>query len=276
MGNRDFMESLMDALKDTNVREKIKEIVTVNRIRENKPAEKNNNIPVIKELQKKLEDAASEKEFLCSQAESLQMEKEKLERDNLSLKSRISTLENQNIQMENGYKKEIQKYINSQEQYIEQARKLEQACNLYKNRYEKMEYYYNQYLSLGESAHKKLRRILNAETLEMFMAWGTQWDNIQALWKEISFWLDEYPGDTVNRLSGIFDYFFSIYYENNQYGGKKKYTRQEVNIGDEFDDFLYTRKGGAVAGKITEVLLLGYGQTDGEEFELKEKSIVKI
>lgn len=97
MGNKDFMESLLDALKDTNVREKIKEIVTGNRIRENKPAEKNNIVPVIKELQKKLEDAASEKEVLCSHAESLQMEKEKLERDNLSLKSRISTLEKQNI-----------------------------------------------------------------------------------------------------------------------------------------------------------------------------------
>lgn len=266
MNEEKFINQLLNALDDRDVKEKIVNIISEYNKKEKEHCVQNSHLLEIKTLKQKLMEETKEKDRLLKELEKYKTEKSKLEYKNVQLESQFKCV----------LKEKTQEYENLQQQYKKQIKELEQVCSLYKDRYKNIEYYYNQYLSLGENVHKKLGRILNAESPEIFLAWGTQWDNIKALWTEISFWLDEYSRDDVHKLIEIFDYFFDIYYENNSYSGQKKYVRQEVSVGDEFDDFLYTRKGGAVAGKIKEILLLGYGQMDGEDFKLKEKSIVRI
>lgn len=287
-----FTSNLLEALNNPNVREKIMEIVKEEKGKKEKKGllGKDNNTSDVKMLKRKLEEEVKEKERLYTILDKLKDENENshmmldhlkaanksLENSNSDLERKINRLEDENRQLKSDYETQFEEYKENMGIYKKQLREQEQECNLYKGKYKLIDYYYNLYLSLGEDAHKKLGRILSAKSPELFLSWGTQWDNIRALWTEISFWLDEYPKDMVDKLIQIFDFFFGIYYENNQMDGEKKYIRQEVQTGDEFDDFLHTRKDGVVAGRITEVLLKGYGQMDGEEFILKEKSIVRI
>lgn len=280
--NKEFNEkSLLKMLDKPDVRRKIQDIAKW----EEKEEERMSWLNAIKEnaeLKKKLDRKRTEKESLYMELERLRADNKKLTGINIKLDTDIKIMQDEKDKLLSGYKVKEGEYKKLKEDYERQLISLEQKCqelNKYKKlnkKYEMIDYYYNLYLSFSESEHKKLGRILSGESPEQFLAWGTQWDNIRALWTEISFWLDEYPKDTVDKLIQIFDYFFGIYYENNQKDGTKKYIRQEVEAGDEFDDFLYTRKDGAVAGKITEVLLYGYGETDGEEFILKEKSVVRL
>lgn len=280
--NKDFNEkNLLKMLDKPDVRRKIQDIIR----EEGKEEERMSLLNAVKEnaeLKKRLERERTEKEGLYMELERLRAENKKLTGININLDKDIKIIQAEKDRLLSGCKAKDSRYNELKEGYEGQLSRLEQKCQeLVKYRelnkkYEMIDYYYNLYLSFSESEHKKLGRILSGESPEQFLAWGTQWDNIRALWTEISFWLDEYPKDTVDKLIKIFDYFFGIYYENNQKDGTKKYIRQEVEAGDEFDDFLYTRKDGAVAGKITEVLLYGYGETDGEEFILKEKSVVRL
>lgn len=280
--NKDFNEkNLLKMLDKPDVRRKIQDIIR----EEGKEEERMSWLNAVKEnaeLKKRLERERTEKEGLYMELERLRAENKKLTGININLDKDIKIIQAEKDRLLSACKAKDSRYNELKEGYEGQLSRLEQKCQeLGKYRelnkkYEMIDYYYNLYLSFSESEHKKLGRILSGESPEQFLAWGTQWDNIRALWTEISFWLDEYPKDTVDKLIKIFDYFFGIYYENNQKDGTKKYIRQEVKAGDEFDDFLYTRKDGAVAGKITEVLLYGYGETDGEEFILKEKSIVRL
>lgn len=281
-----FTDNLLEALDEPDVRRKIMKIVKEEKGKK-ELSRKSSSTSDIKKLKKRLEEESEEKERLYAELERLKEEKEnlhiRLEERNSDLERMVSRLgdenrqlKNENQQLKSDYEMQFEEYKENMRIYKKQLKDMEQERDLYKGKFKRIDYYYNLYLSLGEEAHKKLGRILSAKSPEMFLSWGTQWDNIRALWTEISFWMDEYPKDMVDKLIQIFDYFFGLYYENNQMDGEKKYERQEVQSGDEFDDFLHTRKDGAVAGRITEVLLRGYGQMDGEEFILKEKSIVRI
>lgn len=272
----DFVKNLLKAFDDEKVQRKITEICT--RYENGKVRHRNGEDA--RELQKITDELQRKNGELQSKlTECIELQERNKELENrlniVQIEKRELLQKIESIQMDcdsqiGECKRELQRSS-------KRIQELEQECSEYKDKYGKIEYYYQRYCAMGGEVHRKLERILSADSPEMFLSWGTQWDNIKALWTEISYWLQERPKEEADRLIEIFDYFFDLYYENNQKNGQKKYVRQEVREGDEFDAFRHTRSSkSAVAGNITEILLRGYGQMDGEDFELREKSVVKI
>lgn len=130
-----------------------------------------------------------------------------------------------------------------------------------KQKYSELDAVYNKYLELGEQIIKKMERILNhsshiTEAPEIFMAYGTQENNIVALWESIAVNFDFYDSQgKTGDLVDIFQYFLNLY---------KEITFKNVqidwpDIGDSYDERKHTRTSSSSAvGKIQKVILPGF------------------
>jgi len=117
--------------------------------------------------------------------------------------------------------------------------------------------YLNLYRGLPESIRDGLYNVISDSNEIVFIASCTAEDNLKAIWNYIKDIIgDNYNRKDIDTLKNIFDYFFDVY--NNSLS-KPKYIRDDVNIGDYFDDEYYDRASGSLtSGPIKEIMLAGY------------------
>lgn len=197
--------------------------------------------------------------------ENTKIENNKLEQRINKLTTELQSIKNENVMLRNENAMEKETIAKSHKELL----MAQDKAIYYQRKYKNIDKYFEAYVSLGNSVHQDLERVLSAESPEIFFCYGTQWSNIEALWDFISYKLTKYPPHDIEVLNSIFDYFFQCY--QNISGN---YKRLQVNVGEEFDDDIHTRASNSEArGTISEVLLVGYEGTRNGKIK---KSIVRI
>ena len=290
MGN--FKEKLLEALEDQEVIVKLQDILkkeTSNGIEESATSMEYSKMDIIalktaleeeqvkrEEITKKLGFVQNERDALNHKLQAEQQKQENLFQQNQQLLMEIEKLKTEQIQM-----KEINRYVEqkSQAENSELREKLKQSQKKYEGQitisdyyiktYEGLEQSFRQYQQLEDTIKEDIRRVICAKDSISFLACGSQWSNIEALWEHISFHIYDYKKEQLEQLIAIEDYFFEVYE-----GIRDNYIRLSVNEGEEFDEEYHTRTSDSqVSGKITEVILRGYkGKTNGKV----KKTIVRI
>lgn len=133
-------------------------------------------------------------------------------------------------------------------------------------------YMFNQFKKMDIETLKSLKGIFKHETIENFIACGSQQENLEALWDFIKYRVMNGQITELELLSDIFRYFLEVY---NETSDQQVLKRQIVKIGDGFDVSLHIRTpDGKASGKIGSVYLEGYlnAVTDA----IIRKSIVRL
>lgn len=218
-----------------------------------------------RQVQKRIREIQQSSQLISSSLECpeemMQLEQtENLRQTLLKEKERADRLEKEN---------ELLKIeLESVKQNIEDFKKIK---NYHESKYGQIDAYYQTYLGLDSSIRSDLSTVLNDESPERFMFWGSQWHNIEALWQfiDISLSQNRFGQETVDILAKIFDYFFELY--RNMTGNYERILTVE---GETFDETIHKRsKDSRAAGKITRVFLCGYR---GIYNKKTQKSVVRI
>ncbi|MCM1227030.1 MAG: hypothetical protein NC320_06330 [Clostridium sp.] len=193
----------------------------------------------------KRQSAPPEKKASDDKLELLKKEKNKLKKENESLKEQLGLYND----MSDALSKKLKKYADD---------------------YSESEKVYEAYCSLDSEILKSLSNIISTVSVLHFIISAGQWRNIEALWKNISYRLDNTSAEEIERMTYIFEWLFNKYNEIYE-----EYSILDVKPGDLFDsDFHSKGSKSAVTGEITEILLKGYkNNTNGK---IMEKSIVRI
>ena len=132
---------------------------------------------------------------------------------------------------------------------------------------------YRRYSELPKEIRDSLSKVVCDKEPVMFIATGTNPDNLKRLWEYIKEILSDSQKETEIRiLKEVFDYFFELY---NQSLPAPIYKRDIVEAGDDYDDEYYTRSHtGASSGKVSEVLFRGYSSINTGKIICK--SVVRI
>lgn len=240
---------------------------------------------IISIVSKKQKKSGNTAENIYSNEEYIKLknERDKLKEDNNQLikkhakaseyKEKINDQQKKinELKKTNGKLKEENKDLKEQiALYNEKRLALECELKKYSDDFSELANVYSEYCSLSAEIKKSLSNIVSAASVQQFIISAGQWKNIEALWKNISYRLDDTPADEINRMTYIFEWLFNKYNEIND-----EYSILDVKSGDDFDgDFHSKGSKSAVTGKITEVLLKGYkNNTNGK---IMEKSIVRI
>lgn len=260
-GNDERWREEAEALKIELEKEK-REKASIAVLTEQLKQERNELLKQIRENEKRIGDLQTENREWKENVERLKMKTEKLEEKGKEAAKGKEKLE----QEKNEIAAECERRIAESK---ESVRKAEAVSRYYEKVYIRLEHHFRMYIDLGEEIHNDLSRVLSAESPELFLGWGMQWGNIEALWDFISYKLDSYQTIQIETLSKIFDYLFEIY---EQIEGN--YKRLEVSVGEEFDEDYHTRgSNSAVSGNISQVLLRGYQGVSNRRIK---KSIVRI
>lgn len=259
-----FVDRLLEALEDPDVRETIRTIVNeipdagqaqagtagtgdISEIRETETEE-------VRFDEQELLRLREENRRLESERTALHSEKEQLRSETEVLKQSMSEAENRRIRERDAWERK---------QY-----ELEQAVKGFEQAYSELNHIYGSYRRLDADLHEELKRVLSAESPELFLAWGVQWDNLEALWDYLRFHVESAPEEHWTVLREIFDYLFELYGKVNG-----NYQRLEAVPGDSFDEELHARTADSpVCGAISQVLLQGYQGKNGRV----KKSLVRI
>lgn len=149
-------------------------------------------------------------------------------------------------------------------------------CDYYKQKYSGLDAVYRKYLELGAPIIQKMERILNqssevTEAPDIFMAYGSQENNIVALWDSIAANFDFYDSQgKTEDLIDIFQYFLKLYKEISYKNIQIKWP----DTGDSYDEREHTRTSSSSAvGKIQKVILPGF--SIGKSITKKALVIVK-
>lgn len=141
-----------------------------------------------------------------------------------------------------------------------------------KRRFESPIKYFELYRELSDSVKDGLENVINSENEMAFIVSCSNEENLSSIWEYIK----ELSSDRKNKefevLTLIFDYFFEIFNESLP---EVKYKRDNVEIGDDFDDDDYDRcSGSATSGTITKIILRGYKLKNTGK--IVHKSLVKV
>lgn len=297
----EFVDMLLKALDKKKVQAKVKEILNVDEKEKKRVGIFGGNDEKWKEslsaLKAELEKEKREKDTLSELVEQLEQKRnilleqrkkdaeriECLQLENQRWEERIEQLEIQMEKLESGkteiikekekLEQEKSKVVTECEKIVsesnDRAIKAEEVSRYYERAYIQLEQHFRLYVDLGDEVHQDLSRVLSAESPELFLGWGTQKGNIEALWDFISYKLDSYQPRQIESLNKIFDYLFEIYERI-----EGDYKRLDVSVGEEFDEEYHTRGShSAVSGNISEVLLRGYQKLSSQR---RKKSIVRI
>ena len=132
--------------------------------------------------------------------------------------------------------------------------------------------YLELYRGLSDSVKSGLENVISSKNEILFIASCSNEENLSAIWEYIK----DISLDIKNRdfevLNLIFDYFFDIFNESMP---EVKYKRDDVEIGEEFDNDCHDRcYGSATSGEITKIILRGYKLRNTGK--IIHKSLVKV
>ena len=241
--------------KDPEVINAVKKAVnSENIISANKESQAMESLRQIKQLKEEIIYITQQKNSLIDELNRKNEELTNKERDLTTLKEAV----------DKDLKQKDEEISSIQLLYMECKNKKDEAIEKYndfKLKYSELDAIYNKYLELGEPIIKRMERILNnssdiTETPEVFMAYGTQENNIVALWESIATNFDLYDSyGKTGDLIDIFRYFIELY---------KEITFKNIqidwpDIGDMYDERKHTRTSSSSAvGKIQKVILPGF------------------
>ncbi len=254
----DFTEELLEALENKKVRKRIREIAG---------EEEKKVFSLRRESEEKWKKEADQLRRLLEQertkAEGLAklLDRERAEKEHLS----------GDAESERRKRSQIEEELSGLRRIAEDMEKRQHLFAVFKERYGRLDYYYERYLGLGDEIHKSLDRILSAASPEEFLCRGVQWGNIEMLWESMDTGLSrgQYTEETFVGLEEIFDYFFELH--RNMTG---TYERLDTKAGEEFDSRFHKRSGDSQAsGRISRVLLRGYRGITNKKIQ---PSIVRI
>lgn len=285
MMNEEIIDMILYALKNDAVKKEIVNIIDENKKKpsvkeENSNYEIKENVSEIKEdtvdIEKYINENNEYKEKLNTYINLTNELNEQL----VQYKICVEDLKEKNLEYKNKYEKGQKKYTDIAEENSKiknqysiinnEYNKLNDELDIYKKTYKNLDDIYNNFLSLRDEIKDNLSNVIKADNSELFLCYGVQWDNLEALWQFISYKLNEYNEDELNMLISTFNYLFEKY---NQV--QNLYELMNVNIGDEFDEDLHTRGAESrVAGNITKVMLNGYKNIRTNK--IIQKSIVRI
>lgn len=253
------VEKLLVALEDERVKALIRKIVKVKETDTNPE-----DINVV--LKEKQEEILLQKQKLEEENEHL---RRMLEEQEAKHRKEMQMLASEAKQEIEGLRKELMWTKESEEKQLLRTEEMHRQMQTYENSYRELESIYRMYNSLNEELHRGLERVLCADSAELFLAWGIQWENLEALWDFLSYCVRDLEEEERNSLCKVFDYLFEVYQKVNLC-----YERLNTQVGDEFDEDIHTRGyNSAVGGRITKVLLQGYR---GIRKDKIKKSIVLI
>lgn len=272
-----FKRALLNLLtKDAEVINTVKRIIASEEIySENKENQESALLYQIEKLKKEIDFVTQQKNLLDS--ELLEQKKELKKKDN-DLNEQKEKLEEKEQDLKQK-DKEIESIRSKYYECKKEKEEITEKYNYFKRKYSEyseLDAVYNKYLNLGESIIKRMERILNhssdyTEAPEVFMAYGTQENNIVALWESIAANFDFYDSQgKTEDLIDIFQYFLKLY---------KEITFKNIqidwpNIGDAYDERKHTRTSlSSAVGKIQKVILPGF--SIGKSVTKKSLVIVK-
>lgn len=262
---RDFLRYLEKALKDQEIIEILRSVITFDPPNENRE-EKN----YLDENSKK-----TQSEFIKLEIEQLQ---EKLKTVKLNEEKALAKLEQANHELARG--KEYNNQLNQQFQTMEgEMLELRKENELLKSNYHELASSFEQglkvfhtYQCLSSELKSSLSGIFRGETVEHFLFCGVQKPNIELLWDAIKIRVVDENYEQLEELQQIFTYFLNAY---NSIFEKPLYELQTVDTNERFDHELHIRTNKSrVSGKIEHVLLKGYWNKNNRKIE--RKSIVKL
>ncbi|MGN0482098.1 MAG: hypothetical protein ACI4HI_00960 [Lachnospiraceae bacterium] len=230
----------------------------------------------ISQLQTQLEKTKEKLHEYKNQADLKEKECEHLQGqiEILKKKERDSQIELQNkISEISKLEKDFGQECNKNAELMSELKQANATADLLKQQFEKPMAYLKMYQSLSRSTRNGLENVISVTNEITFIASCTNEDGLAAIWnytKDLSNDSDREQDFMV--LREIFDYFFDIY---NDSLPEPKYVRDDVEIGDEFDDECHDRcMGSATSGDITEVILRGYRSMNTRK--VIRRSLVKV
>lgn len=131
---------------------------------------------------------------------------------------------------------------------------------------------FEKYKNVSPETKDTLRGIFKEDTYKVFLACGTQRDNIDALWEVIRVRIMAEKFEDLDVLVEMLNFFIDVY---NKTSTDPIFKMQEINIGEEYDKEIHTRDATSKPnGKVEKVLLPGYVTIRTDKIE--KKSIVRL
>ena len=116
---------------------------------------------------------------------------------------------------------------------------------------------YKSYQEVSNTTREGLSNVICEKNVIDFIISCANIDNLGRIWKYTKEILSDYNrSKDVEILKEIFDYFFKVYNESLP---EPTYERDDVDVGDDFDDEYQSRsRESASSGTIKKILLRGY------------------
>lgn len=194
---------------------------------------------------------------------------EQLQKDIEARNSRINQLKQE-------LEDKCSEYDRLQKNYEEETKELnvtKQQLACYENNFLSAMGKYKLYQSVSESTREGLKNVICEKDEIGFVVSCVNMDNLQRIWEYTKDILsNQNKMKDVEILKEIFDYFFEVY---NQSLAEAIYQRDEIAIGDDFDDEYQSRsRESATSGAIKKILLRGYSSINTGKIICK--SVVQV
>ncbi|MDD6488476.1 MAG: hypothetical protein PUG48_01495 [Clostridia bacterium] len=272
---KEFKEKLMVALDDPEVKNKIRQILSLNQENSNNfinhyqyESPKNSNlISEYKEIKQNYDTLKSKYDALLSKCQKLKNQNDSLDNKIQTLNNNINAITEEKNSYEASCKKlrqnnqSLQDSVNEKENIIseisEKAEKTAQTLKGFIAVFGEPAEYFKRYLNIRPDIRRILSTFISDENAVLFISSCSRFDNLERLWDYIKTILyDESCLDDAKILSDIFYYFFGIF---NQSMKNAYYVLDETRIGDRFDDEKHSKGPNSKAsGTISRVLLKGF------------------
>lgn len=175
-------------------------------------------------------------------------------------------LKNQELK-ENNHKLETQIML-SQEEYEKKYVQWKEFENFYHTLYST----YQMYQQISPAGRNAIKGIFKKDTPDVWIAAGTQPENISALWEYTRMQIMERRYQDVDKLAELIYYFIDLY---NKTKNDPIYKLQPVSPGDEFDVEYHIRTSNSRAvGKIKKIVLYGFENVKTKA--ILKKSVIEI
>ena len=147
-----------------------------------------------------------------------------------------------------------------------------EALKLLKKQFETPIKYFELYRGLSYSVKSGLANVINDKNVIEFIISCSSEENLSFIWEYIKDISNNIESRDFEVLNAIFDYFFDVF---NKSFPEARYKRDDVEIGEDFDDDIYDRySGSSTSGEITKVVLKGYQSMNTGK--IIHKSLVKV
>lgn len=202
----------------------------------------------------KYNDLAKKIDLQKNDFEKCEVELTKKEKEIEKLKCNISSLENEKNNLSNE---------------LESANK---TIEILKKKFETPITYFKLYQGLSDSVKSGLENVISDKSEIAFIVSCSSEENLSFIWEYIKDISNNIESKDFIVLNDIFDYFFDVFNESLP---EARYKRDDVEIGEDFDEDIYDRcSGSSTSGEITKVVLKGYKSRNTGK--IIHKSLVKV